>query len=81
MDPLGEEFAAAMPAEILRLQERAASADGVPRREAIRNRVTPIMALYRLNRYRETRPPTQTSARSKVRSTTGETRQPGAGGR
>jgi hypothetical protein len=59
-----------MPAEILRLQERAASADGVPRREAIRNRVTPILALYRLSRYRPTRPPTQTSARSKAASTT-----------
>ena len=67
----GEEFAAAMPAEILRLQERAASADGVPRREAIRNRVTPILALYRLSRYRATRHPTQSSARSKVGSTTG----------
>jgi hypothetical protein len=62
----GEEFGAAMPAEILRLQERAASADGVPRREAIRNRVTPILALYRLSRYRETRQPTQTSGRSKA---------------
>jgi hypothetical protein len=67
----GDEFAAAMPAEILRLQERAASADGVPRREAIRNRVTPILALYRLSRYRATRQPTQASARSKVGSTTG----------
>jgi len=60
-----------MPAEILRLQERAASADGVPRREAIRNRVTPILALYRLSRYRATRQPTQTSARAKVGGTTG----------
>ena len=67
----GEEFAAAMPAEITRLQERAASADGVPRREAIRNRVTPILALYRLSRYRATRQPTQTSERSKVGGTTG----------
>jgi hypothetical protein len=67
----GEEFAASMPAEILRLQERAASADSVPRREAIRNRVTPILALYRLSRYRATRQSTQTSARSKVGSTTG----------
>jgi hypothetical protein len=32
----GEEFAAALPAEILRLQERAASADGVPRRKGSR---------------------------------------------
>ena len=35
----GEEFAAAMPAEILRLQERAAGTDCAPRREAIRSRV------------------------------------------
>ena len=50
----GEEFAAAMPAEILRLQERAASADAVPRQEAIRQRVTAILPLYRLSRYRPT---------------------------
>ena len=55
----GEEFAAAMPAEILPLQERAASTDGVPRREAIRNRVSAILPLYRLSRYR----PTPTSRR------------------
>jgi hypothetical protein len=60
----GEEFAAAMPEEILRLQERSASANGVPRREAIRNRVTPILALYRL------RPlPTTTSAHADFRAT------------
>jgi hypothetical protein len=47
-----EEFAAAMPVEILRLQERAASADVVPRQEAIRQRVTAILPLYRLSRYR-----------------------------
>jgi len=51
----GEEFAAAMPEEILRLQERAASADCVPRREAIRGRVSAILPLYRLSRYRPTR--------------------------
>jgi hypothetical protein len=67
----GEEFAAAMPEEILRLQERAASADGLSRPAAIRNRVTPILALYRLSRYRPTRPPTQTSARSNASGTTG----------
>lgn len=67
----GEGFAPAMPEEILRLQERPASADGLPRREAIRNRVTPILALYRLSRYRRTRPPTQTSARSNESGTTG----------
>ena len=52
----GEEFACAMPAEILRLQERVASADGVPRQEAIRNRVSAILPLYRLSRYRPTPP-------------------------
>ena len=58
----GEEFAAAMPEEILRLQERAASADGVPRQEAIRNRVNAILPLYRLSRYRPAQPPRQASA-------------------
>jgi hypothetical protein len=53
----GEEFAAAMPAEIRQLQERAASADAVPRQEAIRQRVTAIMPLYRLSRYRPPRTP------------------------
>jgi hypothetical protein len=67
----GEEFAAAMPAEILRLQERAASADGVPRREAIRNRVTPILALYRLSHYRATRQPSHSAAKSNVGNATG----------
>ena len=56
----GEEFAAAMPAEILRLQERAASADAVPRQEAIRQRVTAILPLYSLSRYRPTARPPQT---------------------
>ena len=50
----GEEFAAAMPEEILRLQERAAGADCVPRQEAIRSRVSAILPLYRLSRYRPT---------------------------
>jgi len=62
----GEEFAARMPAEILRLQERAASADGVPRRDAIRGRVTPLLALYRLSPYR----PAQTRPRTSARPTT-----------
>ncbi len=53
----GEEFAAAMPEEIQRLQERAASADGTPRQEAIRSRVATILPLYRLSRYRPTPPP------------------------
>jgi len=55
----GEEFAAAMPAEILRLQERAASADATPRQEAIRQRVTAILPLYRLSRYRPIARPRQ----------------------
>jgi hypothetical protein len=55
----GEEFAAAMPAEILRLQERAASADALPRQEAIHQRVTAILPLYRLSRYRPTSRPRQ----------------------
>ena len=55
----GEEFAAAMPAEILHLQERAANADCVPRQEAIRQRVTAILPLYRLSRYRPTSRPRQ----------------------
>jgi hypothetical protein len=53
----GEEFAAAMPAEILRLQERAAGTDCAPRRDAIRSRVGAILPLYRLSRYRPTRTP------------------------
>lgn len=57
----GEEFAAAMPAEIRQLQERAASADAVPRQEAIRQRVTAILPLYRLSRYRATARPGQQS--------------------
>ena len=44
-----------MPAEILRLQERAAGTDCAPRREAIRGRVSAILPLYRLSRYRPTR--------------------------
>ena len=60
----GEEFAAAMPAEILQLQERAANADCVPRHEAIRNRVTAILPLYRLSRYRPSPPPRQPATQS-----------------
>ena len=61
-DRWGHEFAAAMPNEILRPQEHAALADGVPRREAIRSRVTPLIELYRLSRYRSPRDPDNTSA-------------------
>jgi hypothetical protein len=52
----GEEFTAAMPDEIRQLQERAANADGVPRQEAIRSRVSAIMPLDQLSRYRPTQP-------------------------
>ncbi len=55
----GEEFATTMPAEILQLQERAASADATPRQEAIRQRVAAILPLYRLSRYRPTARPRQ----------------------
>ena len=51
----GEEFAANMPGEIRQLQERAASAEGTPRQEAIRSRVAPLLPLYRLSRYRPAR--------------------------
>ena len=64
----GEEFAAAMPAEIRRLQECAATADAMPRQEAIRNRVDSIMPLYQLSRYRPTRPQQPRSARTDPRS-------------
>jgi hypothetical protein len=57
----GEEFTAVMPAEILQLQERAANADCLPRREAIRNRISAIMPLYRLSRYRPAPPGIQRS--------------------
>ena len=60
----GEEFTAAMPAEIRQLQERTANADSVPRREAIRNRVNAILPLYQLSSYRPTRPPRQTATHS-----------------
>jgi len=61
-----EEFAAAMPDDIRQLQERAANADCVPRREAIRGRISAIMPLYRLSRYRPTQPPQQSSTGSGV---------------
>ena len=41
-----------MPAEILRLQEHAAVADSVSPQDAIRGRVTSLLGLYRLSRYR-----------------------------
>ena len=50
------------PSEILRLQELAAGTDCVPRREAIRGRVSAILPLYRLSRYRPTRTQSQRQA-------------------
>ena len=64
----GEEFIAAMPDEIRQLQETAANADCLPRREAIRNRISAIMPLYQLSRYRPTRPPRQLSSASAASS-------------
>ena len=69
----GEEFTAAMPDEIRQLQERAANAGCVPRREAIRRRISAIMPLYQLSRYRPTRPPPPRSAPENT-SSTGNTR-------
>ncbi|MGA2014186.1 MAG: hypothetical protein ABSH51_27140, partial [Solirubrobacteraceae bacterium] len=53
----GEQFAAAMPDEIRRLQEHAATTDATPRHDAIRSRVASILPLYRLSRYRPPTPP------------------------
>jgi hypothetical protein len=68
----GEEFAAAMPDELTQLQERAANADCVPRREAIRNRIGAILPLYRLSRYQPTQPPRQPSAEPAANSAAAE---------
>ena len=57
-----EEFAAAMPEEILQLQERAAGVDCVPSREAIRGRISAILPLYRPSQYRPTRTQKQRQA-------------------
>ena len=56
MRSLGEEFAAAMPAEIRQLQEQA-TARTQPRARRRSASVTAIMPLYRLSRYRPPRPP------------------------
>lgn len=53
-----EEFRAAMPAELRRLQERLAGSDGTSRREAIRERLAAHLPLYRISRYRAARLPT-----------------------
>ena len=63
----GEEFTASMPDEIRQLQERAANADCVPRQKAIRGRISAIMPLYRLSRYRPTQPPAATLRRVRSR--------------
>ncbi|MFL5862869.1 MAG: hypothetical protein ACJ780_19190 [Solirubrobacteraceae bacterium] len=68
----GEEFAAAMPEEILRLQERAAGADCAPRRDAIRSRVGAILPLYRLSRYRPTRPESHSATEPATARPSGE---------
>ena len=60
----GEEFAAAMPHEILQLQERVANTDGTPRREAIRTRLAAHLPLYRLSRYRPPRLPAAATPRA-----------------
>ena len=75
----GEEFAAGMPDEIRRLQERAAGAEGVPRQEAIRGRVSTILPLYRLSRYRPPRSPGQPSRAPTPGSPEAESASPGAG--
>ena len=75
----GEEFAATMPAEILQLQERAANADCVPRQEAIRQRVTAILPLYRLSRYRPTARPRQAPTEPATASATSRPTRPPPG--
>jgi hypothetical protein len=52
-----DEFRAAMPAEIRRLQERLAGSDDGSRRDAIRERLTAHLPLYRISRYRAARLP------------------------
>ena len=52
-----DEFRAAMPAEIKRLQERLAGSDGGSRREVIRERLAAHLRLYRISRYRPARLP------------------------
>jgi hypothetical protein len=71
-----QEFAAVMPRELGELQERAASADGVSHREAIRARLAAHLPLYRLSRYRPPRPPTARS-RSAPRTPAGAPEQYG----
>jgi hypothetical protein len=51
----GREFTAAMPTQILELQEHAACADAAPRREVIRSRLVAHLSLYTLSPYRPPR--------------------------
>jgi hypothetical protein len=71
----GNEFAATMPEELLRLQERVATSDGTPRREAIRSRVGSILPLYRLSRYRPTPPPGTSPANGNLNKPSTRTRR------
>ena len=57
MATLEEEFRAAMPAELKRLQERLADSDDGSRRDAIRERLAAHLPLYRISRYRAPRLP------------------------
>ncbi|MGB0098031.1 MAG: hypothetical protein WBP81_36525 [Solirubrobacteraceae bacterium] len=75
----GEEFAARMPDEVGRLQERAAGADCLPRQEAIRSRVTALLPIYRLSRYRPPRSPRPPSGKSATGSRGEESANPPAG--
>jgi hypothetical protein len=68
-----------MPDQVLRLQERAAGADCLPRQEAIRSRVTAILPLYRLSRYRPPRSPRPRSRKPATGSTAHESANPRAG--
>jgi hypothetical protein len=52
-----QEFAAVMPAEIRRLQERVAGSDDSSRREVIHGRLTAHLPLYQISRYRAPRLP------------------------
>ena len=74
-----DEFAASMPEEIRRLQERAASPDCLPRRVAIRSRIAAIQPLYRLNRYRSPRSPCPSSRKPATSSPKAECASPRAG--
>ena len=69
-----DEFRAAMPAEIRRLQERLADSDDGSRREAIRERLAAHLPLYRISRYRAPRLPRQPCHRPWGQPTSGRRR-------